>query len=455
MVANKMDLAAVRGRMGSRDYYVVMFPLGLVPRYFKFHDWSEMPPEQRAQRQLSEKRVPEIARYIIEHEDDWVFSSLTASFDAEEEFVPSELDPNLGVLRLPLTAEFLLNDGQHRQAALERALAENRMLEQQSISVVLFPMEDLARSQQVFSDLNRTVHKTSRSLDILYDHRDPLNALTITVADAVPVFKDRVEKDRVSVAQKSAKFVALSALYDANKALVGGFKEEATEEELARGEVRAIDFWTAVGKAIPQWNQVRTGELRPAEVRAEYVNAHAVAFWALGTAGRVLLEKYPDEASWKARLAHLSDIDWRKTNDDWQGICMLGTDIITRRQTREATAKYIQWKLGLIDERPGKVLGAGSASGGPISFPDLLARAGGSAEALFSDVVESDEADAALASVRALATHIGLADADDAEFRTAVGHWSQGTRILSPFRDALVRADDPAAHSGTSGIPVG
>lgn len=36
---------------------------------------------------------------------------------------------------------------------------------------------------------------------------------------------------------------------------------------------------------------------------------------------------------------------------------MLGGDIITRRQTREATAKYIQWKLGILDEKPGQVLG--------------------------------------------------------------------------------------------------
>jgi hypothetical protein len=33
-----------------------------------------------------------------------------------------------------------------------------------------------------------------------------------------------------------------------------------------------------------------------------------------------------------------------------------GTDIITRRQTKDATSKYIQWHLGLTDEKPAKVL---------------------------------------------------------------------------------------------------
>jgi DNA sulfur modification protein DndB len=54
------------------------------------------------------------------------------------------------------------------------------------------------------SDLNRTVHKTSRSLDILYDHRDPLNSLNIAASDAVPMFQGQVEKDCPTVAQRSA-----------------------------------------------------------------------------------------------------------------------------------------------------------------------------------------------------------------------------------------------------------
>jgi DNA sulfur modification protein DndB len=357
MVANKMDLAAIRGVMGKREYYCVMFPLGLVPRYFKYRNWAELSPEQRAQRTLAEKRVPEISRYILEHEDDWVFSSLTASFDAEAEFIPSELDPDIGVLRLPLGAEFLINDGQHRRAAIEAALKENKTLADQKISVVLFPLVDLERNQQIFSDLNRTVHKTSRSLDILYDHRDPMNRITLAVADAVPIFRGRVEKDRVSVAQRSPKFVALSALYDASVALVGKMKESEADEEIETElEQRTINYWSAVTDNILEWRDVRDGDLKPSELRAEYVHGHAVAFWALGTAGKALIETYPDEVSWKARLGHLSDIDWRKTNRDWQGICMLGGDIITRRQTREAMAKYIMWKMGLLDEKPEPVL---------------------------------------------------------------------------------------------------
>jgi DNA sulfur modification protein DndB len=343
--------------MGSREYYVAMLPLGVIPRLFKFQDWSELAPQARAQRRLNAKRIPEITRYILDHEDDWLFSSLTASFIAEEHFIPSDIDPNLGILQLPLDAEFLINDGQHRRAAIAEALRQNRTLENQTISVVLFGGESLDRNQQMFSDLNRTVQKTSRSLDILYDHRDPMNSITLGVAEAVPLFRGRVEQDAVSLAVKSAKFVTLSSLYDANVQLLGRIPESATSDEMeTMAESTAISFWSSVTDSIREWAAIRDGSLRPAESRAEYVHSHSVGLWAIGFAGGELLRQWPDPAIWKARLGSLSDIDWRRTNREWQGICMIGTDIVTRRQTKAATARAVMWYLGLTENKPQPVL---------------------------------------------------------------------------------------------------
>lgn len=349
-----MKFPAIRGRMGTRTVYLAQLPLSLVPKLFKFTDWGEMPPEVRAQRKLVTKRVPEIARYLLDHEDDWVFSSLTASFNAEESFKESTLDSNLGLLELPLEADFLINDGQHRRAAIEMALKENPTLGEQTISVVLLPEEDIDRNQQVFSDLNRTVQKTSRSLDILYDHRDPMNTIAIAVSNMVPLFKGRVEKDTVSLAVKSPKFITLSALYDATTQLLGKAVENETEDVLAEKESVAIEYWKAVADHILEWRQVRDGDLKPSEARAEFVHSHAVTFWALGSAGRTLLERHPH--NWRQELKHLEDIDWRKTNPEWQGIAMLGRDIITRRQTKAAMTRFIEFKLGLSSDPPEPVL---------------------------------------------------------------------------------------------------
>src|SRR5215212_2681693 len=159
----KMNIPAIRGKQGTRTCYTTMLPLKVVQRVLASREHDALDPEDRAQRMLSKRRIPEIAGYVLEHETDWLFPSLTASFNAEEVFRPaSKQDPNLGTLEFPLETDFFINDGQHRLAAIEEALRKNPELGEQTICVVLFREENLERSQQMFSDLNRTVQKTPR-----------------------------------------------------------------------------------------------------------------------------------------------------------------------------------------------------------------------------------------------------------------------------------------------------
>lgn len=346
------EFPALRGRMGSREFFVVLLPLAVVPTIIASPRSGQLPPEVRAQRKLNERRIPEITRYILDNEEDWIFSSLTASFDEEAKFEPfNKVNENLGMLRLPLTTQLLINDGQHRRAAIQRALEEDPMLGSQTISVVLFNGETVERNQQMFSDLNRTVQKTPRSLDIMYDHRDPLNQITMSVAERVPLLNHRVEKEALSLAIRSAKFITISALYDMIGQFLGPVPAGLSESKISELEDRTADYLERLSSIMPEWHAIADGSLRPAEARMEYINAHAVFFFSIGGVGHVL---------WNSgemnRLGALSDIDWRRTNREWQGICMLGPDIVTRRQTRVALRQQILFKLDLAERPPRPVL---------------------------------------------------------------------------------------------------
>jgi DNA sulfur modification protein DndB len=345
------EFPALRGKMGSREFFVVLLPLSVVPTIIESPRGAHLPPEVRAQRKLNERRIPEITRYILDHEDDWLFSSLTASFDEEADFVPLAKNPNVGTLRFPLTTRLLINDGQHRRAAIQRALDEDPTLGGQTISVVLFPGESLERNQQMFSDLNRTVQKTSRSLDIMYDHRDPLNQITLAVAERVPLLQQRVEKEAQSLALRSPKFITISALYDMIAQYIGPIPESATEDQIQGLEDELVNYLNRLTGVIEEWKNVAEGILRPAEARMEYINAHAVFFFAIGAVGHVLRATGTVD-----RLPALRDIDWRRTNKEWQGVIMLGPDIVTRRQTRSALRQQLLYKLGLEDDPPKRVL---------------------------------------------------------------------------------------------------
>lgn len=336
-----LTFPAMHGLMGKRDYYVAIIKLALVPKLFKFRDWAELPPEQRAQRVLQKNRIPEITDYIIQNEDGYLFSSLTASYNCDPTFTPVPGHTDLGVLQMPFEADLVINDGQHRRAAIEEALNQNPTLGQESISVVLFPWEDLDRVQQMFSDLNRTARTTSKSLNILYNHRDLLSQIALTVSERLPVFSRFVDKDRISLPLRSPKLFTLGAIYDGTLALLENVSQTDYEQKLAL----ASDFWETVANNMQHWRQVEAGDLKPAELRQEFINTHAVILWALGAMGRTLVTEHP--ADWREKLTTLKTIDWRRTNREWQGVAMSGSDVVNRRQSRMDTASYLKRKLGL------------------------------------------------------------------------------------------------------------
>ena len=197
----KITFPAMRGQIGGRTYYSCMMQLSIIPKMFTFRDWVEFRPEDREQRVLNENRIPQIAKYIIDNEDGYLFASITASYKCDVKFKSiGSSSEDIGTLEMEFDqANFVINDGQHRCAAIASALKDNPSIGDETISVLLFPYESRERVQQMFSDLNRFVVKTSKSLDILYDKRDPLSQATMRIADLVPVFQGMLDKDAVSI----------------------------------------------------------------------------------------------------------------------------------------------------------------------------------------------------------------------------------------------------------------
>lgn len=347
----EVHVPAMRGKMGSRTYYSCLMPLNAVPQFFKFTNWSGMLPEDREQRVLVEKRVPELASYILENEDDYLFSSITASYKSEPTFVPYQGGEDIGVLKLQLGDELIINDGQHRCAGIARALESGSLsLKENTLSVLLFPWESTDRVQQMFSDLNRFVQKTSKSLDILYDKRDDVAAATLMMIEKVPVFKELTEKEKVSLEIKSTKLFTLAALYDANVELLKGYggNDIATNGQLL------TDYWTEVAKHMPDWGRVLNGHKRPVELRQEKISSHSTVLRALGGLGVDLMAS----DDWKARLSPLEEIDWSKKNVEWENICIVANSVVSNRQARAATKAFIKNKLALsLSESEKKTLG--------------------------------------------------------------------------------------------------
>lgn len=336
---------AIRGTLAKQDYYVVMCPMKLLPKIFTF-DEAPLPPDLRAQRTLNKARIPEIKDYILDNRLSFAFSSITASVDSSVEFKPAGadgLDSYVGFLIVPMSARFIINDGQHRRAAIEAALEEDPSLGDENISVVFFIDKGLQRSQQLFADLNKHAVRPTKSLGILYDGRDALSLLALELAESCPPFKGVTDMERTTLPNRSTKIFTLSGVYQASEALLGkkrGALVTEKEQALCR------EFWTELAHIIPEWRLIEKKEISPIELRQGYIHAHSVTLHAFGLFGRTLTEKHP--TSWKKMLKKLSMVDWsRSCTSLWEGRAMSGGQMSKSRHNVQRTAIYMKQLLEL------------------------------------------------------------------------------------------------------------
>ena len=336
---------AIRGVQAGREYYVSICPLRLLTRLFTF-DEEELVPELRAQRTLNKARIPDIARYVVENKASYTFSAITVSIDGAIRFDPVGPDGpanfRMGSLTVSMDAKFIVNDGQHRRAAIVHALEAAPELGEETIAVVFFLDRGLERCQQMFADLNRYAVKPSASIGVLYDHRSVAASLARHLSLTSLVFKNLIETERSSLSPRSRKLFTLSAINFATTELL----VDKEFEDFGAASKKCLEFWESVGEQIPEWNYVRQSKITSGEVRRDFIQSHAIVLQALGRAGRALYQ-LPTEERLK-RIKRLHSVEWARQNAaTWEGRAMVGGAMAKAGQNITLTCNEIKRVLGL------------------------------------------------------------------------------------------------------------
>lgn len=329
---------AVKGIQAEREYYISMVPLKLLYRLFPAEEEIVM-PEYRAQRKINEARIPEIKRYILDNRDTYVFSALSASIDGEFSF-SSFGDTDCGILEVDMESVFLINDGQHRKAAIEAAMQEDPTLDKETISIVFFADEGLARSQQMFTDLNKHAVKTSNSLSTLYDARDEIAVATKKIIDEIVFFKRYTDKERDILGKNSSNLFTLNMLYKANQKILHGDKCSKEDEEFL------LQYWHLVSENIVEWQEVLNKSLTKKALRENYIVVLAITIGAFGKLGRFFYDN--TNVNMATHLTGLQKIDWLRSNPAWTGRAIRENGkVVNSDEAVSLTCAYIKQQIGL------------------------------------------------------------------------------------------------------------
>lgn len=342
---NEYRFQSVRAVQAGRSYFVTACPLRLVPEVLTFAP-ADLPPDLRAQRLLNKGRIPQIAKYLSANPTSYVLSAITASIDADhrdvqfEERGPLHDGARVGQLVIPVGARILVNDGQHRREAIAAALRLRPELAEESVPLVLFLDAGLVRNQQTFADLNRHAIRPATSLNVLYDHRDPVAKLARRVASEVCPFDGLTELERSSLSNRSSKMFTLSAIHQATLALLRQKPEVVDDQE----ERLVLEFWGIVGELVRDWGFV-SEQHTASDLRRDYVHVHAVALHALGMVGGELMARNPTD--WQPRLRRLKGLDWRRDNKLWTGRAIRNGKISKAGPSLVLTANVLRDRVGL------------------------------------------------------------------------------------------------------------
>lgn len=303
---------AVRGLQANREYYVSMVPLKVLSKIFVTDDSEVVSPEFRAQRRLNETRIPTIKNYILNNLDTYVFSALSASLDGRFKFIPFENNSNIGILEIDMDTNFLINDGQHRKAAIEEALKEEPSLGDETISVVFFEDKGLERSQQMFTDLNKHAVKTSNSISTLYDSRDLVAVMTKQIITEIPFFSQYTDKEKDNLGKNSSKLFTLNNMYKANKRVIGTVEEYDDDFDFL------LSYWNAIVNNIVEWQELIRKDIYKSDLRQNYILCLNVTISAFGRLGAYFYQNR--EVNFCEVLLKLRQINWLRNNlDDWGG----------------------------------------------------------------------------------------------------------------------------------------
>ena len=331
----KYQFPAVKGCQAGKAYYICMVPLGLMSKIF-VTDSGDVPAEYRAQRKLNEARIPEICGYILSNRDSYVFSALAASVDGDMKFIPDAGNENAGILEIDMAASFLINDGQHRKAAIDAAIAEDETLKEETISIVLYKDQGLQRSQQMFTDLNKHAVTTSKSLNTLYESKDPVALITKKVVNSINFLRKYTDKEKDNLSKYSSNIFTLNTFYTANKRMFKVVGDSQKAEKLIHA------FWSNVVENMREWNEMANGELSKKSLREDYITTQGLIILALGRLGEFYFVN--PKIDMAKSLKGLQKVDWLRNNEEcWMNRAIKPNGKINRNE-QGIFLTYIQIK---------------------------------------------------------------------------------------------------------------
>ena len=280
---------------------------------------------------------------------DYILPPIIASIDGDVQFKPlsEERDAlQVGILQIPESADMIINDGQHRCAAIKHAVERRPDLKMETLGVVFYIDRGVKRARQMFSDLNGHPIRTNRNITTTFDSRPHLSAVTKYTIDRCNILRDRVELFASSCAVGSPRIFTISALDKAHGLLLRDLLAQNLEQDASI----CIRFWSVLEQCLPQVDAMVAGKVMAQDIKETYFYPYSIALQGLAATVNQLIKERPKR--WETDLLAVGRLDWRRSNTAWEGRAMNAGRLTTGGNHPILTRNLIkrELKLALSEE---------------------------------------------------------------------------------------------------------
>lgn len=411
-------LAAMRGRFGSTEYYVVTMPASELRTRFvipnETEDWEDLSIEERYQRDIDYKRVAQHMAPYLANDPDRFFGAFIVdlrnsdgiNFESLSE--TTKLNPllasaarDVGFIYLKGDEIMVPLDGQHRLAAIDFAISGKDQKGKaipgvsantdvgKDLCTVILMEHDTKKARKIFNKINRYAKPTSKSNNLITADDDPI-AIIVRQCVVDQLLNQRlVNYESNTLSARSPEFTTLSSLYEATATLLEATHGKIDRTKLASSaemnlyKSEATGFWSEVFQNVEVFNialmdHSEASDDKRREIRATFTVGKPIIQQALIEGIVRLLQR--DDDGLKDNLANViskvNAANWKVDNPVWQGVLMNKDRVVTGSAAAKFAARFIAYYLGdALNEVELRTLAANYASKFPAGQePELPAR---------------------------------------------------------------------------------
>ena len=375
-----VTVPALLATMGSRRYYVSKMSAsnlsGQVSIASELSDWRELTLNELYQRKLNERRVEqEIAPYLAKSKDRffgsiivWILNSDVVTFEPVSDHISvsaaySAAARSMGFLvidggRSGDQSGLVALDGQHRLAALRRVVQghtdgpEAGKVRDDEVAVIFVQDDDVKSARDLFTVLNRSARRVSRSDVVLMSEVDGAAIIARNLAASKLLAPNGIDSDPLikweknTIANNDRELTTLNALYEIIQLVAGRQKIDLQADEDAgvppaqadmdKVEAEALAWLTILFETSPDFAACRFDPLKIVAMRKEGnfsllmkpigLNAffRAVVV-ALDPSGGAMTDV-------KEVIRRLLALDWDLKSNFWKGILVNAKGNVVRQK---------------------------------------------------------------------------------------------------------------------------